>query len=150
MATGLTRWTPTADLFRDRFGRLFDQAFSDLRSTFETGEDVASRNWLPAVDISETEDALQLYAELPGMTRDDVDITLENNLLSIRGERKFEKDVKKENFHRIERTYGSFSRTFTLPSNVRSDEVKASFKDGVLHIEIPKAEEAKPRKIAIK
>lgn len=150
MTTGLTRWTPSTDLFRDRFSRLFDQAFSDFRPSFESGEDVASRNWLPAVDISETDEALLLYAELPGMTKEDVNITLENNLLSIRGERKFEKDVKKENFHRIERTFGSFARTFTLPSNVRSDEVKASFVDGVLQIEIPKAEEAKPRKIAIK
>lgn len=150
MTTGLTRWTPSAELFRDRFSRLFDQAFSDYRPTFESGEDVSSRNWLPAVDISETDEALLLYAELPGMTKEDVDITLENNLLSIRGERKFEKDVKKENFHRIERTFGSFARSFTLPSNVRSDEVKASFADGVLQIEIPKAEEAKPRKIAIK
>lgn len=149
MTTGLTRWTPGSELFRDRFSRLFDQAFADFRN-FETGEDVASRNWMPAVDISETDDALLLYAELPGMTKDDVDITLENNLLSIRGERKFEKEAQKENFHRIERTYGSFSRSFTLPSNVRSDEVKASFKDGLLHIEIPKAEEAKPRKISIK
>lgn len=149
MTTGLTRWTPASELFRDRFGRLFDQAFADFRN-LETGEDVASRNWMPAVDISETDDALVLYAELPGMTKDDVDITLENNLLSIRGERKFEKEAKKENFHRIERTYGSFSRSFTLPSNVRSDEVKATFKDGLLHIEIPKAEEAKPRKISIK
>jgi len=150
MTTGLTRWNPAGELFRDRFGRLFDQAFADFGRGFESGEDVASRNWLPSVDISETDDSLLLYVELPGMTKDDVDITLENNLLSIRGERKFEKENTKENFHRIERTFGSFSRSFTLPSNVRSDEVNASFRDGLLHIEIPKAEEAKPRKIAIK
>lgn len=147
--TSMTRWTPATELFQDRFNRLFDRAFSDPRSNFESGEDVSSRNWMPAVDISETEEALVLYAELPGLTKDDVDITMENNLLSIRGERKFEKDTTKENFHRIERTFGAFSRSFTLPSNVLSDEVNASFHDGLLRIEIPKAEEAKPRKIAI-
>lgn len=146
---GLIRRSPSTELFRDRFSRLFDQAFSDLRD-WEPGEDVSSRNWLPAVDISETDDALMLYAELPGMTKDDVDITVENNLLSIRGERKFEKEDTQENFHRIERTYGTFSRSFTLPTNVRSDEVSASFQDGLLRIEVPKAEEAKPRKVAIK
>lgn len=149
MTTGLTRWTPATDLFRSRFHRLFDEAFSDFRTNFDSGEDVASRAWLPAVDISETDDALLVYAELPGMTKEDVDITLENHLLTLRGERQFDRDEKKENFHRIERSYGAFSRSFTLPSNVQAEEVKASFQDGLLTVEIPKVEAAKPRKIAI-
>ena len=101
------------------------------------------------MDVAETADALTLYAELPGLSREDVDITLENNVLTVRGERKFEKDVKEESFHRIERAYGAFSRSFTLPTNVKNDGVEATFKDGVLTVRIPKAEEAKSRKIAI-
>ena len=94
--------------------------------------------------------ALTLSAELPGISREDVQISIENSVLTISGERKFEKDTKEENYHRIERSYGAFSRSFTLPSNVKTDQVAASFKDGVLTIALPKADEAKPRKIEIK
>ncbi|HEV7671333.1 MAG TPA: Hsp20/alpha crystallin family protein [Thermoanaerobaculia bacterium] len=148
MQRSLSRWVP-ADVTRTRFNRMIEDAFGDLFSPVVRGEEVSNRNWLPAVDVAETPDALTLYAELPGLSREDVDITLENNVLSVRGERKFEKDVKEESFHRIERAYGAFSRTFTLPSNVKNDGVEATFKDGVLTIRIPKVEEAKPRKIAI-
>lgn len=144
----LSRWVP-ADLARNRFNRIFEDAFGDLFTPVVRGEEVSNRNWLPAVDVAETPEALTLYAELPGLSREDVDITLENNVLTVRGERKFEKDVKEENFHRIERAYGSFSRSFTLPNNVKGDGVEATFKDGVLSVRIPKAEEAKSRKIAI-
>jgi HSP20 family protein len=89
-------------------------------------------------------------AELPGMTREDVQITLENNVLSIAGERKFEKDVKGESYHRLERTFGTFARSFTLPANVKTDKVEATFKDGVLTVTLPKVEEAKPRRVEIK
>lgn len=150
MTTSLTRWTPTGDLFRTRFSRLFDQAFNDMVGNLEGSEETARHNWMPPVDIRETEDALLLTAELPGLSKDDVEITIEDHVLSLRGERKLEKDLHKESYHRIERAYGSFSRTFSLPTNVRTDEVNASFRDGVLHVEIPKAEEAKPRKITIK
>ncbi|HXU30501.1 MAG TPA: Hsp20/alpha crystallin family protein [Thermoanaerobaculia bacterium] len=148
MQRSLSRWVP-ADLARTRFNRVLEDAFGDLFSPVVRGEEVSNRNWLPAVDVAETPDGLSLYAELPGLTREDVDITLENNVLTVRGERKFEKDVKEENFHRIERSYGAFSRSFTLPTNVKSDAVEATFKDGVLTVRIPKAEEAKSRKIAI-
>lgn len=150
MTTSLTRWTPTGDLFRTRFSRLFDQAFNDMLSNYEGSEETARANWLPPVDIRETEDALHLTAELPGLSKDDVEITVENHTLTLRGERKLEKDVQKDSYHRIERAYGTFSRTFSLPTNVRTDKVDASFKDGVLNLEIPKAEEAKPRRISIK
>jgi HSP20 family protein len=150
MTTGMIRWSPRGELFRDRFNRLFEQAFgSDVFNAFEAGEDVSGRNWLPPVDISETDEALVLIAELPGLNKEDVDITLENNVLSIRGERTFEKETSKESYHRIERSYGAFSRSFTLPTNLVSDKVQASFSDGLLRVEIPKADEAKPRKIAI-
>lgn len=149
MANSMTRWNPASELFRTRFNRFFDQALSDLARTYEGGEEVAERNWLPPVDIRETGDALILSAELPGMTRDNVDITLENNVLSIHGERKFEKDTEEGNYHRIERAYGTFSRSFTLPSNVDAEKVEARFDNGVLHVEVPKADEAKPRKVTI-
>lgn len=148
MARAIARWTPTQDLLRRRFDRLFDETFGDMYGR-EEGEDVSSRSWTPAVDIAETDEGLTLYAELPGLSREDVEITLEDNVLAIKGERRFERDETKENYHRIERAYGVFQRSFHLPANVRSDQVKASFEDGVLRVEIPKAEEAKPRKIEI-
>ncbi len=148
MQRSLSRWVP-ADVARTRFNRFFEDALGDLFTPVVRGEEVSNRNWLPAVDVAETPDALTLYAELPGLSREDVDITLENNVLTVRGERKFEKDVKEENFHRIERAYGTFARSFTLPNNVKGEAVEASFKDGVLTVRIPKAEEAKSRKIAI-
>ena len=104
---------------------------------------------MPPVDIQETADGYRLQAELPGLTKDDISITLENNVLRLSGERKFEKDAKKESFHRIERTYGTFSRAFALPQQVNGEGVQASFENGVLTIPVPKAEQAKPRKIAI-
>lgn len=149
MQTAITRFTPT-DLFRHRFDRVFDQTFGNLFDTTRAGEEVGNRGWLPPVDVRETDEALTLFVELPGVKREDVDITVENRTLTVRGERQFEQDVERENYHRIERAYGNFTRTFTLPANVQADHVKATFTDGVLTVELPKAEESKPRKIAIK
>lgn len=112
-------------------------------------ENLSNRGWTPAVDIRETEEAYEVTAELPGMKKDDVEITLENNLLRLSGERNFEKDTSKENYHRMERVYGSFSRAFSLPQRVDSENVTAAFTDGILTVTIPKADEAKPRKIDI-
>jgi len=142
MTTNLIRWNPNLE-------RLFDRAFTDFLAP--VGEDaVSTRRWMPAVDIKETPEALTFSAELPGLTKEDVHITLDNNVLTIAGERKFEKDVKEENYHRLERSYGSFARSFTVPGNVRFDKVDASFANGVLNVVLPKADEAKPRKIEIK
>jgi len=149
MQTAISRWTPN-DLFRQRFDRLLEQPFANFFETMRGGEEVSNRGWLPAVDVRETDDGLTLFVELPGIKSEDVDITVEDRTLTVRGERKFEQDVERENYHRIERAYGTFTRTFTLPANVRADEVKASFADGVLTIDLPKAEESKPRKVAIK
>lgn len=149
MQTSLIRWTPTTDLFRHGFNRMLDQTFNDFFAG-RPSEDATTRGWLPPVDIRETDEALSLFVELPGLKSEDVEITLENSVLTLRGERKFEKDVKAENYHRIERSYGAFSRSFTLPRNVQSDQVKASFADGVLHIDLPKSAEARPRRIDIK
>jgi len=105
--------------------------------------------WVPPVDVQETEDAYLFTAELPGMSKDDVSITLEDNLLTLSGERSLKEKEEGENFHRVERAYGSFARSFSLPTQVDSTKVEASFKDGLLTIEIAKAELAKPRKIEI-
>jgi len=152
MQTALTRWT-TPDLFRDRLDRIFNQMLTQSFSPdvlLEPQGDVTARRWMPAVDIRETTDSLLLVAELPGMTREDVQITLENNVLSIAGERKFEKDVQGESYHRLERTFGTFARSFSLPANVKTDKVEAVFKDGILTVTLPKVEEAKPRRVEIK
>jgi HSP20 family protein len=131
---------------RDPFTHLFERAFEDY---FGGEGALAERGWAPSVDIAETDDHLTFYAELPGVNKEDVNVTLENNVLTIRGERKFEQDVKEESYHRIERSYGSFARSFNLPNNVKPDACNAQFRDGVLKVEIPKSEEAKPRKIEV-
>jgi HSP20 family protein len=144
MSNHVTRWTPSQQAVAAQpLFRLFDTFFNDA------GEELTSRTWTPPVDIQETDDAYRIHAELPGMTKDDIQITLENNVLRLSGERKFEKDVKKENYHRIERTYGAFSRSFALPTQVSPDKVEAKFENGVLAIVVPKAEQAKPRRIVI-
>lgn len=149
MQTAISRFTPN-DLFRNRFDRLFEQAFgTTFPAVTGNGEEVSNRAWAPAVDVRETDEALTLLVDLPGIQREDVDITVENRTLTLRGERKFEKEVDRDNYHRIERAYGLFARTFTLPTNVRTDDVKATFADGVLTLVLPKAEESKPRKISI-
>ncbi|HSL84602.1 MAG TPA: Hsp20/alpha crystallin family protein [Thermoanaerobaculia bacterium] len=149
MRSAMTRWNPTTGSFlttRDPFARMLDSVFGE---GLYPSEDVSNRTWMPSVNIRETEQAFFVEAELPGLTKKDIDITLENNILKLSGERRFEKDTNEESYHRVERSYGSFLRTFSLPSQVNAESVKASFKDGVLTIEVPKAEEAKPRKIAI-
>jgi len=147
MLNTLSRWNQTNPNLvpRDPFFRLFD-TFLNQDSL---SEDVASRSWVPPVDIQETADAYRLTAELPGLTKDDINITLENNVLRLSGERKLEKDVQKDNYHRIERSYGNFTRSFALPQQVSSDKVLAAFENGLLTITVPKAEQARPRKIAI-
>jgi HSP20 family protein len=148
MRTSLTRWNPTRGYLtsRDPFAHLLENFFGE---DLAPSEDVSNRAWMPAVNIRETDAAFLVEAELPGLTKKDIEITLENNLLKLTGERRFEKDTKEENYHRVERQYGNFLRTFSLPSQVDANAVKATFKEGVLTIEVPKAEEAKPRKIAI-
>jgi len=113
-------------------------------------EDYAISSWTPAVDITEHDDQFVVKVELPGVNKDDVKIMLENNILTIRGEKKQEKETKKENYHRVERSYGSFQRSFTLPTTVKSDKIDAVYKDGILQIALPKAEEAKPKQIEVK
>ena len=151
MRHAIARWTPTGDVVRDRFGRLFEDAFNDMLKPFGgEAEGTSSRSWIPRVDIRENADGLTLQVDLPGLGKDDVEVTVENNVLTINGERKFVTDEKaNESFHRLERAYGTFSRSFTLAPTVRTDKVEATFKDGVLTLRLPKQEESKPRRISI-
>lgn len=149
MTTGLIRWNPEADVYRGRLDRVFNQMLNNLWSS-AASEDVAQGTFQPAVDIRETPETLTFTAELPGMGKEDVKITLENQVLTIAGERKLEKETEGETFHRVERVYGSFSRSFTLPGNVKADEASATFENGLLTVALPKVEEPKPRTIDIK
>jgi len=149
MTTGLMRWTPETDVFRSRMDRVFNEMLRDAWGA-PLSESVAGRTWTPAVDIKESDEALTLTAELPGFDKDQVEITLENNVLTLAGERRFEQESKGETWHRIERSYGSFSRSFTLPATVKTDKVDAKFEGGLLSVTLPKIEESKPRKIAIR
>jgi len=148
--SSLTRWAPETDVLRGRYDRMFNQMLHDIWGIQTPTEGVTSRAWSPVVDIKESDDAIDFHVDLPGMKKDDVEITLENSVLSISGERKFEQEAKGEAYHRLERSYGSFSRSFTLPATVRTEKVDANFADGVLHIHLPKMEESKPRKISIR
>jgi HSP20 family protein len=124
-----------------------DRLFGDLLEPF--GQQLTARTWAPPVNIEETADAYEVTAELPGLRPEDVEITVEQNVLSISGERKWGDEAENKNFHRVERGYGRFLRTFALPRQVDGDRVQAKFQDGVLHVDIPKAEGAKPRRIQI-
>ncbi len=106
-------------------------------------------SWIPSVDIFEDQDKLVLEADLPGMKREDFDISVENNVITLKGERKFEKKVEGENYHRVERSYGTFTRSFTLPQSVTADGAVAEFENGILHVSLPKREETKARKIEV-
>ena len=150
MTTAITRWTPETDLFRNRLDRMFNQMLQDIWAPQMPSEGVAGRAWLPAVDIREKNDALMFAMELPGLTKENIEITIENNVLTVSGERKLEKETKGEEFHRLERSYGHFTRSFTLPTGVRTDKVDANFEHGVLNIVLPKEEGAKPKKISIR
>ncbi|HET7099633.1 MAG TPA: Hsp20/alpha crystallin family protein, partial [Terriglobia bacterium] len=112
-------------------------------------QEVSPRAWVPPADIYETDDSLVLKAELPGINPDEVEIRVEDNTLYLKGERKFEKDVKEENLHRVERSYGTFTRSFALPNTIDADKVKAAYENGILTLTMPKREEAKPRTIKI-
>jgi HSP20 family protein len=141
----LTRWEPFRGVttLQDQINRVFNDAFE------RTGEDGTLTAWAPAVDIYETEHELVVKADLPDVDPKDLDIRVENNILTIRGERKFEKKVSEENYLRVERSYGSFARSFTLANTVNSDAIKAEYQNGVLTLSIPKREEAKPKQIKV-
>ena len=143
--TTIARLEPFRGLstLQDQFNRLFNESFR----THSEGSALTS--WAPAVDIYETPNELVVKADLPDIHEQDIDVRVENNLLTIRGERKFEKSVSEENFLRVERTYGSFSRSFSLPNTVNAETIGAEYKNGVLTVTLPKREESKPRQVKV-
>jgi HSP20 family protein len=144
--TVLTRWEPFRefDSLQNRMNRLFRDSFSDGRE-----ESLSTSTFAPAVDVYEDEHSTTLKLDVPGIEEKDIDIRLENNLLTVTGERKFEKEEKEENYRRVERQYGSFSRSFTVPSTLDPESVTASYDKGVLKIKLAKKAEAKPKQIKI-
>ena len=144
----MTKWDPFKDLLtlQDRMNRLFDDSMRGVR---QTDEGLAGAVWSPAVDIYETDNEVVLKAEVPGVNQKDIDIQVENNTLTLRGERKIDKETARENYHRIERSYGSFLRSFTLPGTIDQEKIRADYKDGVLKIEMPKLEETKSKQIKV-
>jgi HSP20 family protein len=138
----VVRWDPFRDVMalREDVNRLFGRTL---------GEGAGAAVWTPAVDVFDTKHAIVLKAELPGMKPEDIDIEIDDNVLTIKGERRFQEAVEDGRYYRLERSYGHFSRSLTLPQGVRGDQVQASFDHGVLEVRVPKAEEVKPRKIAV-
>ncbi|WP_396622241.1 Hsp20/alpha crystallin family protein [Marinobacter sp. W-8] len=147
--SNITRWNPISE-FEDMMNR-YNRMFGLARTNGEReGKDLFSRSdWAPAVDIKETPEAFMVEAELPGMSKDDVKVTVQDGVLTIQGERKSEEETKDKKLHRIERFYGSFMRRFTLPDNVDENSVKANFKDGLLTLSIQKAEPKEPKAIEV-
>ena len=144
----IIRYDPFRDLrnLQEEVNRLFS---SNLSRAFGDDEGIARGAWNPSVDIYENKDQIVLEAELPGMNREDFDITIENNVITVRGERRFEKKDEADSYHRVERSYGSFTRSFTLPQTVSSDGATAEYRNGVLRVTLPKREEVKARRIEI-
>ncbi|GKS63986.1 molecular chaperone [Nitrospira sp.] len=145
----LVRWDPFRELeeVSDRLNRMFARPATRAANGKET---MIVADWTPSVDISETEGEYQIKAEIPDVKKEDVKVTLEDGVLTIQGERKHEKEEKGKKYHRIERSYGSFVRTFSLPDVIDEDKVKAEFKEGVLNLSLPKSEKAEPKAIGVK
>ncbi|MFL6209906.1 MAG: Hsp20/alpha crystallin family protein [Pyrinomonadaceae bacterium] len=144
----ITRYDPFRELrlLQDEVNRLFS---SNLSRSFDDDGGIARGAWAPSVDIFENKDQIVLEAELPGMNREDFELTVENNVLTLRGERRFEKKDEADNYHRVERAYGAFTRSFTLPQTVSAEHATAEYKNGVLRVTLQKREEVKARRIEI-
>jgi HSP20 family protein len=142
----LSRWDPFRDLMgiQNELNRLFGRTYAGGETAGMAGA------WMPALDIYETKDKFVVTVELPGLDPADVDVSVEDSTLTISGERKFYQEVDEDSFHRVERRYGAFARSLALPQTANAERIEASFDRGVLTIEVPKAEEAKPKKISIK
>jgi len=145
----IVRWEPLREFstLQNEMNRLFNTVFDT--PTPSSGNGGALRRWLPAMDLIETEDHFVLRADLPGLSEEDVNLEVEDRVLTISGERKAEHEVSKEGYHRVERAFGSFSRSLTLPEGINPEAVQATFDRGVLEVRIPKPEERKPRKVSI-
>ena len=144
----LIKYHPARNLLglRNNFENLFDDFLTQGRRKWAE----STLAVVPAIDLQETDDAFVISAELPGMDKKDISIGFDNNQLTISGEKKSEKNLEEENFHRVERSYGKFQRSFELPGYVERDKIEAEYKNGILTITVPKAEEAKPKQIEVK
>ncbi|GIV02263.1 MAG: molecular chaperone [Fimbriimonadales bacterium] len=140
----ITRYRPFDNRLRtfDRLSRMMDEFFGD--------ETEVRSGWMPSVDVKETDQALTFYVEVPGMRQEDIDVELVGDVLTIRGKREFSDEEKRDDYVRIERSYGSFQRSFTIGVPVKADEISATYRDGILTVVVPKADEVKPRKIEVK
>ena len=145
--TVITRWDPFREFstLQDRMNRLFRESYGPEGRD----ESLTSSQFAPPVDVYEDEHNVTLKIEVPGIDEKDIDVRVENNVLTVQGQRKFEKEEKEENFRRVERQYGSFTRTFTLPSTVDAENVQADYDKGILKIVLPKKAEAKPKQIKV-
>ena len=145
--TVITRWDPFREFstLQDRMNRLFRDSYGPEGRE----ETLNNTSFAPPVDVYEDEHSVNLKIEVPGVDEKDIDVRIENNVLTVHGERKFEKEEKQENFRRVERQYGSFTRTFTLPTTVDAEKVSASYDKGILKIALPKKAEAKPKQIKV-
>lgn len=144
----LIKWNPTRDLFnlRHNMNSLFDDFFYPRRRSYG---DEALWNWNPAVDIYEDADNIVVKAEIPGMDKEGITVDVKDRVLTLKGERSEDKEVKEDSYYRKERTYGRFERAFTLPADVKTDDIKAEYKDGVLKVIVPKPEVQKPKQITV-
>jgi HSP20 family protein len=144
----VTRWDPFQDLFsiQNEMNQLFNRFFGQQPRPGEPGQ----RPWAPLLDIAERKDAYLVTVEVPGVKPEDLDITLEGGVLTVQGERRFQQEATEQRWHRVERGYGAFRRSITLPSQVRADAIEASYQDGVLHVTVPKAEAAMPKRIEVR
>lgn len=142
----ITRWDPVQDMLtlREAMNQLFEESFVAPSTLHRRAE-----GFVPALDLSETEDGYTVELAVPGMKAEDLEITMENSVLTIKGQVKQETEDRKRNYHRIERRFGTFQRSVSLPTTVKTDAIKAELNDGVLRLDIPKAEEVKPRKITV-
>jgi HSP20 family protein len=149
--TVLTRWEPFRELstLQDRINRAFRESYTGQYRDNDRDDSLATSSFAPAVDVYEDEHQVTLKIEVPGIDEKDIDVRVEGNTLTVHGERKIEKEEKEENYRRVERQYGSFTRNFTLPTTVDSEKVTATYDKGVLKIVLPKKAEAKPKQIKV-
>lgn len=144
----IVRWDPFRDVatLQDRINRIFNESFGRTR---DFDEEVGLYDWSPPVDIYETADGIVLKVELPGVNKDDVSVEVKDNVLSFKGERLLDPEIKDEHYYRKERSFGKFNRSFSLQEPIKPDRIKASFKQGVLTVEIPRPEEEKPKQVTV-
>ena len=144
----IVRWDPFRDVaaLQDRINRIFSESFGRSR---DIDDEVSLYDWRPPVDIYETADGIVLKIELPGVNKEDVSVEVKDNVLTLKGERLLDPEIKDEHYYRKERSFGKFNRSFSLQESIKPDSIKASFKDGVLTVEVPRAEEEKPKQITV-